>query len=165
MITDVEVRGAGAKGQGVFARRRFEEGEFVFRRRHVRVVPVGDVSRLSAWERIHLCELDADRVAVLAPPGCYLNHSCDPSAMRHGVKVFAWCTIEGGEEVTVDSRLNALDGDSWPCSCGAAVCTGTVEGSFFSMTPERQRLLLPHAPAFIRREAARRRRRGAVRSS
>ena len=158
MITDVEVRAAGTKGLGVFALRRFEEGEFVFRRRHVRVVPVADVPRLSAWERIHLCELDADRVAVLAPPGCYLNHSCDPSAMRHGVKVFAWRTIEPGDEITVDYRLNALDGDSWPCRCGAVTCTGTVGGSFFSMTPERQRLLLPHAPAFIRREAARRQR-------
>jgi SET domain len=156
VITDVEVREAGATGLGVFARRRFAPGELVFCRRHVRVVPTAAVSGLSAWERIHLCELDADRVAVLAPPGCYLNHSCDPSAMRHGVKVFAWRAIEAGEEVTVDYRLNALDGDSWPCSCGAAVCTGTVEGSFFSMTPERQRLLLPHAPAFIRREAARR---------
>lgn len=154
MITDVEVREAGAKGLGVFARRRFERGEFVFRRRHVRTVSVAEVPQLTAWERVHLCELDADRVAVLAPPGCYLNHSCDPSAMRHGVKVFAWRAIEAGEEITVDYRLNALDGDSWPCSCGAAACTGTVEGSFFSMTPERQRLLLPHAPAFIRRQAA-----------
>jgi hypothetical protein len=156
VITDVEVREAGTKGLGVFARRRFEAGEFVFRRRHVRVVPVDDVPQLSAWERIHLCELDPGRVAVLAPPGCYLNHSCEPSAMRHGVKVFAWRTIGADEEITVDYRLNALDGDSWPCRCGAAACTGTVEGSFFSMTPERQRLLLPHAPAFIRREAARR---------
>jgi hypothetical protein len=164
VITDVEVREAGPQGKGVFALRRFVEGEFVFRRRHVRVVPIAATSRLSVWERIHLCELDADRVAVLAPPGCYLNHSCDPNAMRHGVKVFAWRCIEAGEEVTVDYRLNALDGDSWPCSCGASTCTGTVGGSFFSMTAERQRLLLPHAPPFIRREAARRRSR-AVRSS
>jgi hypothetical protein len=156
VITDVEVREAGAKGLGVFACRRFEPGEFVFRRRHVRVVPMADVPRLPAWEQIHLCELDADRVAVLAPPGCYLNHSCDPSAMRHGVKVFAWRMIEAGEEITVDYRLNALDGDSWPCRCGSAACTGTVGGSFFSMTPERQQLLLPHAPAFIRREHRRR---------
>jgi hypothetical protein len=157
VITDVEVKDAGGTGLGVFARRRFEAGEFVFRRRHVRVVAAAEVERLTSWERIHLCELDTDRLAVLAPPGCYLNHSCDPSAMRHGVKVFAWRTIEAGEEITVDYRLNALDGDRWPCRCGAAACTGTVEGSFFSMTPERQRLLLPHAPPFIRREAARRR--------
>ena len=129
MVGDVEVRGAGAKGFGVFARRAFPPGEF----------------------------------AVLAPPGCYLNHSCDPNAMRHGVKVFAWRTIEAGEEITIDYRLNASGGDSWPCRCGTAACTGVVEGSFFAMPDERQRLLLPHAPAFIRREERRRRRAGAVR--
>ena len=47
---------------------------------------------------------------MLAPPGCYLNHSCDPNAMRHGVKVFAWRAIAAGEEITIDYRLNAFDG-------------------------------------------------------
>ena len=162
MIGDVEVRDAGVKGLGVFARRSFEVGEFIFRRRHVRVVGGDELPLLSAEDRIHLCELDVDRFAVLAPPGCYLNHSCDPNAMRHGVKVFAWRPIAAGKEITIDYRLNAFEGTSWPCRCGAAACPGVVEGSFFAMPEERQRLLLPHAPAFIRWEHRRRR---AVRSS
>jgi hypothetical protein len=85
-----------------------------------------------------------------------LNHSCDPNAMRHGVNVFAWRRVAKGEEITVDYRLNAFDGDSWPCDCKSAGCTGEVVGSFFAMTPERQQLLLPHAPAFIRAEYRRR---------
>ena len=68
-----------------------------------------------------------------------------------GRGVFARRAFAEGEEMTIDYRLNAFDGDSWPCHCGAASCTGTVVGSFFAMSPERQRLLLPHAPAFIRR--------------
>jgi hypothetical protein len=157
VIGDVEVRDAGdGKGVGVFARRRFEEGELIFRRRHTKVVDEAGIAGLSEWERMHLCELGFDRYAVLAPPGCYLNHSCDPCAMRHGVVVFAWRPIETGEEITIDYRLNAFDGDSWPCHCGTAACTGTVVGSFFAMTPERQELLLPHAPAFIQREHRRR---------
>jgi SET domain-containing protein len=157
VIGDVEVRDAGPKGRGVFARRSFAEGEFLFRRRHARILTGAEVEEAPAWDRIHLCELGFDRFGVLAPPGCYLNHSCDPNAMRHGVVVFAWRPIEAGEEVTIDYRLNAFDGDSWPCGCGAATCTGTVVGSFFAMPPERQALLLPHAPAFIRREHRRRR--------
>jgi hypothetical protein len=163
VIGDVEVRDAGTKGFGVFARRAFAPGEFVFRRRHLRVVGGAEVPALPAEDRMHLCELSADRFAVLAPPGCYLNHSCDPNAMRHGVKVFAWRAIEPGQEITIDYRLNAFGGDSWPCRCGMAACTGLVEGSFFAMPEERQRLLLAHAPAFIRREHRRRRRSGAVR--
>jgi hypothetical protein len=158
VIRDVEVRDAGARGKGVFARRAFDEGEFIFRRRHARVVTAAEVSSLSEWERVHLCELSFDRFAVLEPPGCFLNHSCDPNAMRHGVKVFAWRPIKAGEEITIDYRLNAFDGDSWPCDCGSSACTGTVVGSLFAMAPERQALLLPHAPAFIQREWHRRHR-------
>ena len=107
-------------------------------------------------ERAHICELGFDRFAVLGPPGCYLNHSCDPNAMRHGVTVFAWRPIAAGEEITIDYRLNAFGGDTWRCACGTGNCTGEVVGSFFAMDPERQRLLLPHAPDFIRREHRRR---------
>ena len=158
MIHDVEVRDAGSKGRGVFARRAFAEGEFIFRRRHTRALRSDELDQAGEWERIHLCELGFDRFAVLAPPGCYLNRSCDPNAMRHGVEVFAWRPIAAGDEVTIDYRLNAFDGSSWPCECGAENCIGTVEGSFFAMDPERQALLLPHAPAFIRHEHRRRRR-------
>jgi len=156
VISDVVVRDAGAKGLGVFARRGFAQGEFIFRRRHLRTVDESELSTLPESDRMHLCELDFDRYAVLAPPGCYLNHSCDPNAMRHGVTVFAWKPIAAGEEITIDYRLNAFDGDRWPCRCGASGCTGTVAGSFFAMSPERQTLLLPHAPRFIQREYRRR---------
>jgi hypothetical protein len=152
VIGDVEVRAAGSKGLGVFARRAFASGEFLFRRRHLVVVDEAGIEGLSDEDRMHLCELGWDRFAVLAPPGCYLNHSCEPTAMRSGVKVFAWRDIEAGEEVTIDYRLNAFDGDSWPCDCGTPSCSGTVVGSFFAMTPERQAELLRFAPAFIRRE-------------
>ena len=156
MIGDVEVRGTAAKSHGVFTRRPFAEGEFIFRRRHTRVVTAPELLTVSEWERIHLCGLGRDRYAVLAPPGCYLNHSCDPSAMRHGVKVFAWRALAVGDEITIDYRLNAFDGDSWPCACGTTACTGTVVGSFFAMEPARQQLLLPHTPSFIQREYRRR---------
>ena len=107
---------------------------------------------LPEWEHEHLCELDFDRYAVLAPPGCYLNHSCEPNAMRHGVVVFAWCNVNAGDEITIDYRLNAFGDEAWRCDCGASSCTGTVVNSFFAMPRERQELLLPHAPAFIQRE-------------
>jgi len=157
MIDDVDVRPSGDKGLGVFARRAFRKGEFIFRRRHVRILTESELATATEWERMHLEELDFDRYAVLAAPGCYLNHSCEPNAMRHGVTVFAWRDIDVDEEITIEYRLNAYDDDSSsPCCCGAASCTGTIVGSFFAMSPERQHLLLPHAPTFIRREYQRR---------
>ena len=78
MITDVVVRDAPPKGKGVFALRSFRKGEFIFRRRHGRVVSRRQEAQLSAEDGRHLTELDFDRSAVLLPPGCYLNHSCEP---------------------------------------------------------------------------------------
>ena len=156
MIADVEVREAGAKGKGVFARRSFLSGEFLFRRRHGIVVDARGIAALSTEDQMHLCELDWDRFAVLQPPGCYLNHSCDPNAMRSGVKVFTWKPIRAGEEITIDYRLNAFDGDSWPCDCGTSSCSSVVVGRFFALPPERQLAYLRYAPAFLRREYRRR---------
>jgi len=117
VITDIVVKAAGRKGTGVFARRRFQAGEFIFRRRHGRVVANADIPLLSEDDRQHLCELDLETSAVLLPPGCFLNHSCDPNAMRSGVNVFAWRGILRGEEITIDYRLNAFASDRWRCLC------------------------------------------------
>jgi hypothetical protein len=158
VIEDVEVRAAGSKGLGVFARRSFATGEFIFRRRHGLVVDTAGIASLSDEDRMHLCELGFDRYAVLEPPGCYLNHSCEPVAMRHGVVVFAYRPIAAGDEITIDYRLNAFGDDDppWPCECGTARCTGGVVCSFFALDDATQREYLPHAPAFIRREWHRR---------
>jgi len=156
VIGDVEVRETRGKGKGVFAKRRFRKGEFILRRRHVRVVTSSDIPGLSPEERRHLCELDFERSAVLSGAGAYLNHSCEPNAMRSGVKVFAWRAIARGDEITIDYRLNAFDGATFRCACGSRSCEGTVVNSFFALSPARQRAYLPYAPAFIRRELARR---------
>src|SRR2546425_11262926 len=120
MIKDIVVRDAGRKGKGVFAVRSFRKGEFIFRRRHGRIVKNSRIQSLSGEDRRHLCELDSLSSAVLLPPGCYLNHSCDPNAMRSGVKVFAWRRIRPGEEITIDYRLNAFGSRRSSCECGSA---------------------------------------------
>src|SRR6266496_3491646 len=106
MITDIIVKAAGSKGKGVFALREFARGEFIFRRRHGQVVSNSEISTLSEEDQRHLCELDWERSAVLLAPGCYLNHACDPNAMRSGTHVFAWKEIRRNEEITIDYRLN-----------------------------------------------------------
>lgn len=152
MLLDVFVRDTGIKGLGVFARRSFAPGEFIFRRRHGRMVHNDEIPTLPDEDQRHLCELDRYHSAVLLPPGCYLNHSCEPNAMRSGVRVFAWRPIAAGDEITIDYRLNAFDDSTWTCLCGAPSCPDTVRSNFFSLDPEQQRAYFPYAPAFIRRE-------------
>ena len=156
MIGDIVVKDAGDKGQGVFALRAFAKGEFIFRRRHGRVVRNRDVALLSKEDQRHLCELDWEKSAVLLPPGCYLNHSCDPNAMRKDVNVYAWQDIREGDEVTIDYRLDAFTGERWDCSCGSQGCQGYVVSSFFSLSEGRQREYLPFAPKCIQDEYHRR---------
>jgi len=150
LIEDVVVRDAGVKGLGVFALRDFAKGEFIFRRRHGRVVRNEEIPTLSEDEQRHLCELDWETIAVLLSPGCYLNHSCSPNAMRSGTKVFSWRDVQVGEEIRIDYRLNAFADERWECSCGSASCQGYIVGSFFSLDEEVQQTYLPYAPEFIR---------------
>jgi len=123
VIGDIEVRDAGRKGKGVFARRGFRRGEFIFRRRHARVVPNSAIRSLTREERRHLCELDRDRSAVLVGAGAFLNHSCEPNAMRSGTTVFAWRRIRAGDEITIDYRLNAFSRERSRCLCGSTGCS------------------------------------------
>jgi hypothetical protein len=51
MIGDVEVRDAGSKGRGVYARRAFDDGEFIFRR-HIRILTAAGLDRAAGWERM-----------------------------------------------------------------------------------------------------------------
>ncbi len=156
MIADIEVRDAGRKGLGVFALRPFRKSEFIFRRRHGRIVANARIPSLSREDRRHLCELDYTRSAILLPPGCYLNHSCEPNAMRSGVRVFAWTRIGAGDEITIDYRLNAFGGERWRCGCGSRSCAGEITADFFSLSPEKQRQYLRFAPRFIQHEYRRR---------
>lgn len=156
MIADIVVKDAGRKGKGVFALRDFRKGEFIFRRRHGRIVTNSEIRSLSAEDWRHLCELDRERSAVLLAPGCYLNHSCDPNAMRSGVTVFAWRRIRRGDEITIDYRLNAFDGRRSKCLCGSTSCCGEIVSDFLSLDPDRQRSYLPYVPTFIRQEYRRR---------
>ncbi len=72
MISDVTVREAGDKGRGVFALRDFKKGEFIFRRRHGRIVRNEEIELLSEEDQRHTCELGWNTSAILLPPGRYL---------------------------------------------------------------------------------------------
>lgn len=157
LITDVIVKDAGEQGNGVFALRHFVQGEFIFRRRHGQVVRNEEIELLSEEDQRHLCELDWETSAVLLAPGCYLNHSCDPNAMRKGTHVYAWKEIHQGEEITIDYRLNAFDEGRYDCSCGSTNCPGYIILSFFALSADQQRTYLPYAPKFIQAEYHRQR--------
>lgn len=141
---------------GVFALRAFDPGEFIFRRSLGPPIDNEDLGSLSEEDRRHLCELDFETSALIKPPGCYFNHSCDPNAMRSGQRVFAWKRISKCHEITLDYRLNAFGDDEWECLCRSDGCTGRIRGSYFGLSEEKQLEYLQYAPKFIHDEYMRR---------
>lgn len=125
MDESLEVRPAGAKGLGLFARRPIPAG--------TRVLPV------AGWV-LPTDQLTDDVVALQVGPDLWLcsdgsslddriNHSCDPNlGFTHGDAVlYALRDIAAGEELSWDYSTSIADADwSLDCACGAADCRGVV---------------------------------------
>lgn len=146
---DVDVRPAGREGLGVFARRRFLQGDVILRFEPGPHVALGDVGLLSESERSHLSELSADTCQILPAPRCFINHACVPNAYSTHNLVRAKSVIEPGEEITIDYRLNALDDWELTCECPHGSPGHKIVGDFFTLPIETQRAYLSEAPAFI----------------
>jgi len=59
----------------------------------------------------------------------FLNHSCDPNCETDEIRGHVWIIaardIAAGEELTYEYNLYDGIGEA-PCSCGAAICRGTM---------------------------------------
>lgn len=147
------VREAPGKGRGVFAERRFANGELIMRFESGPVVDRAGLPRLSGWEREHLAEVGVGLWRVLPEPRCYLNHACDPNAVSTESAVFALRDIAVDDELTIDYRLNAY-ADPEPvvarCACDPARGPHEYVCDFFALPDETQVRYLEWAPAFIK---------------
>jgi hypothetical protein len=134
------MQGNGVAGYGVFATQAIAGGALIFRGegRTYRLVTRGHVdAHWNATDR-----LTFRRYAVPVGPDVYAiwdadpvewapwNHSCDPSTEYRGLDVIARRNLVAGEELTLDyaTMLNEQS-ESFPCTCGAANCRGTVSGA------------------------------------
>lgn len=105
MSSGVEIRPAGSKGMGVFARKSFEPGETVVVGRRVGVYP----------ERtVYSIQVDWDRHVEMDEPAIRINHSNTPNT---GVRDNAWgaydfvalTAIAAGDEITFDYETTESD--------------------------------------------------------
>ncbi|OGI15624.1 hypothetical protein A3K63_04285 [Candidatus Micrarchaeota archaeon RBG_16_49_10] len=156
MIEDIEVKDAKGKGKGVFAKRSFRKGEFIFRYKTGKVVTREGIRKLTKWESNHLDELDGDKFEVQPEPACFVNHSCDPNAIMKGRSYFSLKPVRKGEEITVDYRSKGILKNRWECRCGSKNCKGYVISDFFSLPEKTQKLYLPYTLKVIKREYKRR---------
>jgi SET domain-containing protein len=112
----VEVRRAGRKGRGVFARRPIRKGE-VIERTPVLVLPAGEAEGRDSWEGLsaYCFEWGRGTWAMALGYGSLYNHSYSPNARYDDeeagrAKVFtALRDIRPGEEVTVNYNGDPAD--------------------------------------------------------
>ena len=128
-----ELRAAGRKGLGVFARQAIGRGETVAGFGG-QVVGSEEFDRLDEDRRAHSIQIDTGLFlvspAVLDPADC-VNHSCEPNAGLLGnVLVTAITDIAPGEEICFDYAMcDSDDYDEFVCECRTESCRGLVTGA------------------------------------
>ncbi len=116
-------------GKGLFARQRFRKGQLVGE-------VTGKIIVGAEYDSRHCIELSRTHVLEPGVPFRYVNHKCQPNCElfswkpdKHGdesdrVYVQAICTIQAGEELTIDYAWEAEA--AIPCRCAAENCRGWI---------------------------------------
>lgn len=124
---DLEVRPAGPRGLGLFAKRAIPAKSLI-------TVVEGT---LHQWPYDDEPDYGETWYGVahqrwIEPyghlPARYVNHACEPNAVvRDGVRIAAALDIAPGEEITIDYGTTEEDpGWSLVCACGSPACRGII---------------------------------------
>jgi len=124
----VEVRSSRIHGAGLYTTKAARAGDVVYVGRPGRIVRRTEIPGLTPVERNHLDQVGGDSFEVIEPPGCHINHSCDPNVEEPDHVGVARRDLAAGEEITLDyDRIACLDAP-FPCACGSPACRGIVRG-------------------------------------
>lgn len=131
MNDGVEIRESSCRGLGLFAKKDFAVGEKVYSYDAGQIVRRSEICKLPIERQFHIDKVGDDRYEVLASPGCYLNHSCEPNAEEKNRTGYALRDIKKGDEITLDYRRNGIIYLEKPfrCCCGSKNCAGTIRGT------------------------------------
>jgi SET domain-containing protein len=135
----LEIRPAGAKGRGVFARQPIAAGQ--------RILALGGRLLMTDQLTDDLLALQVGDDLWLCSDGSLLddmiNHSCDPNAGFVGGEpvLFALRDIAAGEEIGWDYSTSIAEaGWSMDCRCGSTRCRDVVRPWGELSTADRERL-------------------------
>lgn len=120
----VEIRKSGKHGNGLFALRDFKKGESLYSLKKGRMVKYDEIQNLSEREKMHLDRV-GDEYEIIEPPGCFINHSCEPNVEEKNRIGYASRDIKEGEEITIDYTYLEKP---FKCYCGSKNCRGLVLG-------------------------------------
>jgi SET domain-containing protein len=124
----VEIRKSEKHGNGLFAMKNFKKGESLYSLKKGRIVKHDEIQNLSELEKMHLDQIGKDEYEIIEPPGCYINHSCEPNVEEKDRTGYALRDIKKGEEITIDYDKIAYLEKPFECHCGSKNCRGFVRG-------------------------------------
>ncbi len=164
MFTNLEIKHSPIAGNGVFAKKKFEKGEFIcfltgerisldemIRRADEKMEEPSDPLQIGLETYIDLDEVPRT-----------FNHSCDPNAyIRNENELVSLRDIQKGEEIVYDYSTTMFDNvkkiidagrEIWTCkcNCGSDTCRGIID-QFKTVPKETQEFYLSgkYAPDFI----------------
>ena len=145
------------KGLTVVATRLFQPNE---------VVVFGGAGQVVPERTNHSFQTGLHTHVDMAPPACYLNHSCDPNTGvvdndQGGFDFVALREIATGEEITWDYETSEFISIAVPhCRCGAANCRGVIRGFLYRCSDSAWQPT--HLAGYLRRGTDAKARTGAV---
>lgn len=153
----IEVRPAGAKGDGLFALRAFEPGEIVsgfgghvmHRQQFVQLPVERQVHSLQISETLFMVTPERPE------PADHFNHSCEPNlGVTGNVLLEVIRAVAPGDELTFDYAMCDADPyDEFECGCLAPSCRGKVTGNDW-MLPELQARYRGYFSTYLERRIA-----------
>jgi SET domain-containing protein len=143
-MAPVSFKNSAIAGRGVFARKRFEPGDFIlaYAPKQKRV-DIDDAEAVAAADT-KLTLLSERRYVIIpdtsVPGGWLCNHSCDPNAAIYSDgegRIQCTRPIAPGQEVTIFyGWVTQNERGRDPCRCGAPGCRGFIN---FDLTDEDAR--------------------------
>lgn len=124
----VEIRKSEKHEKGLFVLKDFKKGEEVYALEAGKIISHDEIRNLSGLEKIHLDKIGENEYEVIKSPGCYINHSCEPSVEEKDRIGYALRDIKKGEEITIDYDKIAHLEEPLECHCGSKNCRGFVRG-------------------------------------
>jgi hypothetical protein len=124
----VEIRKSKKHGNGLFALKDLKKGENLYSLKKGRIVNYDEIQNLPEWEKIHLDQIRENEYEIIEPPGCHINHSCEPNVEEKDRIGYALRDIKRGEEITIDYDKIAHLEEPFECRCGSKNCRGFVQG-------------------------------------
>jgi SET domain-containing protein len=123
-----EIKKSKKQGKGLFALKDIKKGEKLYVLKKGKTVRSNQIRGLTELEKKYLDQIGENEYEIIEPPGCLINHSCEPNVEEKDRTGIAIKDICRGEEICINYDEHAYLEKPFKCRCGSKGCRGVVRG-------------------------------------